>query len=74
MSTAEAGVPADDGLVLRITSAFPDNPEPFITETAFVREGDVILAVHKVVTQKPLSGVEAVLPAALAAYRAAATG
>ncbi|MQS16347.1 hypothetical protein F7Q99_30090 [Streptomyces kaniharaensis] len=72
VSTAEAGVPADDSLMLRISSTIPDDPEPYITEVALVREGDVILTVRNVVTQKPSSGVEAVLPAALAAYRAAA--
>lgn len=74
VSVARAEVAADDSLVLRITSDFPGQADPFVTETAFVREGDVILMVQKVGAQKPSSGVEAVLPSAVAAYRAAAAG
>lgn len=71
VSVTAADVPADDSLVLRIASTLPDDPEPYVSEEAFVREGDVILMVQKIVAQKPRSGVEAVLPAAVAAYRAA---
>lgn len=71
VSVTAADVPADDSLVLRIASALPDDPEPYVSEQAFVREGDVILMVQKIIAQKPRSGVEAVLPAAVAAYRAA---
>ncbi|MEU9944758.1 hypothetical protein [Streptomyces lavendulae] len=71
VSVTAADVPADDSLVLRIASALPDDPEPYVSEQAFVREGDVILMVQKLVAKKPRAGVEAVLPAAVAAYRAA---
>ncbi|MET8749727.1 hypothetical protein ABZW32_06520 [Streptomyces sp. NPDC004667] len=71
VSVTGADVPADDGLVLRISSTLPDDPDPYVSERAFVREGDVILMVQKTIAQKPRSGVEAVLPAAVAAYRAA---
>ncbi|MFE2856931.1 hypothetical protein ACFXJO_38175 [Streptomyces lavendulae] len=71
VSVTAADVPADDSLVLRIVSALPGDPEPYVSERAFVREGDVILMVQKIVAQKPRAGVEAVLPAAVAAYRAA---
>ncbi|WP_329403306.1 hypothetical protein OG523_03175 [Streptomyces virginiae] len=74
VSVTGADVQADDSLVLRITTTMPEVTDPFISETAFVREGDVILMVQKVVGQKPRSGVEAVLPAAVAAYRTAAAG
>ncbi|WP_158780904.1 hypothetical protein [Streptomyces sp. NRRL S-237] len=74
VSVTGADVRADDSLVLRITSTMPEVTDPFISETGFVREGDVILMVQKVVGQKPRSGVEAVLPAAVAAYRTAAAG
>jgi hypothetical protein len=50
----------------------PGDTDPYITEKGFVRMGDVILMVQKVVAQKPQSGVEAVLSPAVAAYRAAA--
>jgi len=73
-SVTGADVPADDSLVLRITSTHPGTPDPFVTETAFVREGDVIVMVQKVVAQKPPAGVEAVLPRAVAAYRASVRG
>ncbi|MFD7907587.1 hypothetical protein ACFV4G_35820 [Kitasatospora sp. NPDC059747] len=73
VSTAGVGgVAADDGLVLRISALGPGDGEPYVTEVALVREGDVILTVHKTVAQQPRSSVEAVLPAAVAAYRAAA--
>ncbi|MGW3326246.1 hypothetical protein [Streptomyces virginiae] len=74
VSVTAADVPADDSLVLRITTTVPEVTDPFISETGFVREGDVILMVQKVVGQKPRAGVEAVLPAAVAAYRKATTG
>ncbi|MER7845654.1 hypothetical protein ABTZ03_17110 [Kitasatospora sp. NPDC096077] len=70
LSTEDPGLPGDEGLVLRVASLFPGGTDPFVSEVAFVREGDVILTVHKVVDQKPLAGVEAVLPAAVTAYRA----
>uniref|UniRef100_A0AB33JZR7 PknH-like extracellular domain-containing protein n=2 Tax=Kitasatospora sp. CMC57 TaxID=3231513 RepID=A0AB33JZR7_9ACTN len=73
-SVTAAGVAADDGLVLRIVSAYPGEADPFVTETGFVREGDVILMVQQVVAQKPSSGVTTVLAPAVAAYRAAAAG
>ncbi|KRB62301.1 hypothetical protein ASE03_06700 [Kitasatospora sp. Root187] len=74
VSVAAAGVPADDSLVLRITSDYPGQSDPFVTETAFAREGDVILMVQKVVAQKSSPDMEAVLAPAVAAYRAAAAG
>lgn len=74
VSVVRPGVPADDGLLLRVTSAYPGDPVPYVTETGFVREGDVILMVQKTVAQKPSSGVETVLAPAVAAYRAAAAG
>ncbi|MEV7027292.1 hypothetical protein [Kitasatospora sp. NPDC093558] len=71
VSTTGAGVAADDGLVLRISAVQAGEPKPYVTELGLVREGDVILTVRRIVTNKPQSGVEAVLPAAVAAYRAA---
>ncbi|MFY4722705.1 hypothetical protein [Streptomyces sp. LaBMicrA B280] len=74
VSVTRADARADDSLVLRIASAFSGDTDPYITETGFVREGDVILMVQKVVERKPKSGVETVLSPAVAAYRAAAAG
>lgn len=74
VSVTGTGLRAEDSLVLRITTTMPEVTDPFISETGFVREGDVILMVQKVAGQKPRSGVEAVLPAAVAAYRKATTG
>ncbi|MER5864534.1 hypothetical protein [Kitasatospora sp. NPDC002040] len=72
VSVLRPQLPADDGLVLRVASAYPGDDVPYVTETGFVREGDVILMVQRTVAQKPSSGVETVLAPALAAYRAAA--
>ncbi|MER7585395.1 hypothetical protein, partial [Kitasatospora sp. NPDC097691] len=63
----------DDSLLLRITSTFPDDPEPWVDETAFVRTGDVILVVQEIVEHPPTSGTRDVLAAAVTAYRSAAT-
>ncbi|WP_224283757.1 hypothetical protein [Streptomyces sp. LS1784] len=74
VSTKDAGVPADDSLVLRITVTSADDNQPWVIERAFVRERDVLLTVDKLIEQAPVVGVEAVLPAAVAAYRAAGGG
>ncbi|MFF2081791.1 hypothetical protein ACFVXG_44345 [Kitasatospora sp. NPDC058162] len=74
LSTKGAGVPADDSVVLRETSTFVGKSTVWITEKAFVREGDVIMTMEQIVDDKPRFGVEAVLPAAVAAYRAAGGG
>ncbi|MFI9322506.1 hypothetical protein ACIGXI_22365 [Kitasatospora aureofaciens] len=55
---------------LRITVTSADDTQPWVIERAFVREGDVLLPVDKLIEQAPVVGVEAVLPAAVAAYRA----
>ena len=60
--------------MLRVASTFSGDTDPFITETGFVREGDVIIMVQKMVARKPRSGVETVLSPAVAAYRAATAG
>ncbi|MGW2372189.1 MULTISPECIES: hypothetical protein [Kitasatospora] len=70
-SGTRSGLPDPGG---RGAVRVPGSSDPFISETAVVREGDVILTLKKVVDQKPLAGVEAVLPAAVAAYRAAGRG
>ncbi|MFJ9459965.1 hypothetical protein ACIRST_33430 [Kitasatospora sp. NPDC101447] len=70
VSAKDPGVPADEGLVLRITVTASDDAQPWVTERAFVREGDVLLTVDKLIEQAPVVGVEAVLPAAVTAYRA----
>ncbi|MER5732453.1 hypothetical protein ABT084_29660 [Streptomyces sp. NPDC002138] len=74
VTVAPADVPADDGLVLRISTVMPGSADPFISESAFVREGDVILTVQKIGSQRPRAGVEAVLAPAVAAYRATTRG
>ncbi|GHF78140.1 hypothetical protein GCM10018790_65130 [Kitasatospora xanthocidica] len=71
VSVTPAGVPADDGLLLHLTSTFPDDPQPFIDETAFVRIGDVIVLVQRIADRKPSSDSEAVLAAAVTTYRSA---
>ncbi|MFJ8628406.1 hypothetical protein ACIRD3_36980 [Kitasatospora sp. NPDC093550] len=73
VETKDPGVPADDGLVLRITVTSADDTQPWVIERAFVREGDVLLTVDKLIEQAPVVGVEAVLPAAVAAYRASSS-
>ncbi|MCE3029555.1 hypothetical protein [Streptomyces sp. CMSTAAHL-2] len=74
VSVTRADERADDTLVLRVASTFSGDTDPFITETGFVREGDVIIMVQKMVARKPKSGVETVLSPAVAAYRAATAG
>ncbi|MEU6232968.1 hypothetical protein [Kitasatospora sp. NPDC047058] len=74
VSVTAAGVPADDGLLLHVTSVFPGGTNRFVDETAFVRTGDVILMVQEVAEEKPSADTETVLSAAVAAYRSAAAG
>ena len=74
VTVTRADARADDSLVLRVASTFSGDTDPFITETGFVREGDVIIMVQKMVARKPRSGVETVLSPAVAAYRAATAG
>lgn len=74
VSVRRADARGDDSLVLRVASTFSGDTDPFITETGFVREGDVIIMVQKMVARKPKSGVETVLSPAVAAYRAATAG
>ncbi|MGW0771901.1 hypothetical protein [Streptomyces sp. NPDC002676] len=74
VSVRGADVRADDSLVLRIASTLSGDTDPYITETGFVREGNVILMVQKMSAKKPQSGVETVLSPAVAAYRAATAG
>ncbi|MEU3535691.1 hypothetical protein AB0E70_29500 [Streptomyces murinus] len=45
VSVTRADERADDSLVLRVASTFSGDTDPFITETGFVREGDVIIMV-----------------------------
>ncbi|MFJ8475528.1 hypothetical protein [Kitasatospora sp. NPDC094011] len=67
VSTRDAGVPADEGLVLRTSMAEPSGT--WVAEVAFVREGNVILTVDTVLEEEPGFGVDAVLPAVVTAYR-----
>ena len=64
-------VPADDGLVLHLSSTFPDGTV-FVGARAFVRIGDVILTVQEVAHEKPSPDLETVLAAAVTGYRASA--
>ncbi|MFI5986689.1 hypothetical protein ACIBEA_38245 [Streptomyces sp. NPDC051555] len=74
VSLAKTDAPGDDGLVLRTKSTMTGLADPFLGETGFVRQGDVILMVQKAAAQKPRVAMEAVLVPAAAAYRAAAGG
>ncbi|MFD8757136.1 hypothetical protein ACFV0O_40115 [Kitasatospora sp. NPDC059577] len=73
-SVTAAGVPADDGLLLHITSTFPEDGKQFFGVTAFVRLGEVILIVQQSSEDQPSSDSETVLAAAVKAYRSAAAG
>ncbi len=70
-SVTAADVPADESLLLHLTSTFPKDPKPFEKVTGFVRKGDVILMVQHASDQKPPTDTRQVLAAAVKAYRAA---
>ncbi|WP_354382952.1 hypothetical protein [Streptomyces sp. PvR034] len=74
VSLATTDAPGDEGLVVRTKTTMDGVADPFLGETGFVRQGDVIIMVQKTAAQKPPAGVDAVLVPAAAAYRAAAGG
>ncbi|MFJ8622055.1 hypothetical protein ACIRD3_04340 [Kitasatospora sp. NPDC093550] len=74
VSVTAAAVPGDDSVLLRVTSTFPEDAHTFVGVTGFVRVGDVIVMVQQIAEEKPSSDTEAVLAAAVSAYRAATGG
>ncbi|MFD7028109.1 hypothetical protein ACFWAR_08770 [Streptomyces sp. NPDC059917] len=72
VSSATTAASGDEGLVVRTRTTMADAGDPYLGETGFVRQGDVILMVQKIGAQKPPAGVDAILVPAAAAYRAAA--